>query len=122
AIDVRKNADGSVSLRSKDDSVFLELFNRTFFMSFIVMSICLVLGFPLSYFLTTIPARFAYPMLVLVLVPFWTSLLVRTAAWVVLLQTNGVVNNVLGDLQLTRGPLALIYNRAGVYVSMTHIL
>jgi len=122
AIDVQKNTDGSVSMRSKDDSVFLELFKRTFFMSFIVMSICLVLGFPLSYFLTTLPARLAYPMLVFVLVPFWTSLLVRTAAWVVLLQTNGVVNDALGDLHLTQQPLALIYNRLGVYIAMTHIL
>jgi putative spermidine/putrescine transport system permease protein len=61
-------------------------------------------------------------MLALVLVPFWTSLLVRTAAWVVLLQNNGVVNSVLHDLQLTQEPLALIYNRVGVYIAMTHIL
>lgn len=122
AIDMKKNADGTTSMRSKEDSVFLQLFGRTFFISFVVMGICLLLGFPLSYFLTTIPSRFAYPMLVLVLVPFWTSLLVRTAAWVVLLQNNGVVNNVLHDLQLTQDPLALIYNRVGVYISMTHIL
>ena len=122
AIDMKMNADGTTSMRSKEDSVFLQLFGRTFFISFVVTVICLLLGFPLSYFLTTIPARLAYPMLVLVLVPFWTSLLVRTAAWVVLLQNNGVVNSVLHDLQLTQEPLALIYNRVGVYISMTHIL
>jgi len=122
AIDMKMNADGTTSMRSKEDSVFLQLFGRTFFISFVVTVICLLLGFPLSYFLTTIPARLAYPMLVLVLVPFWTSLLVRTAAWVVLLQNNGVVNSVLHDLQLTQEPLALIYNRVGVYIAMTHIL
>jgi putative spermidine/putrescine transport system permease protein len=122
AIDMKMNADGTTSMRSKEDSVFLQLFGRTFFISFVVTVICLLVGFPLSYFLTTIPARLAYPMLVLVLVPFWTSLLVRTAAWVVLLQNNGVVNSVLHDLLLTQEPLALIYNRVGVYISMTHIL
>jgi putative spermidine/putrescine transport system permease protein len=122
AIDMKKNADGTTSMLPKEDSVFIALFGRTFVISLVVTAICLLLGFPLSYFLTNLPARFAYPMLVLVLVPFWTSLLVRTAAWAVLLQNNGVVNNALRDLDLTQAPLALIYNRVGVYISMTHIL
>jgi putative spermidine/putrescine transport system permease protein len=57
-----------------------------------------------------------------VLLPFWTSTLVRTTAWVVLLQTNGVVNNLIQWLGLANGPLPLLYNRMGVYIAMTHVL
>jgi putative spermidine/putrescine transport system permease protein len=60
--------------------------------------------------------------MVLVLIPFWTSILVRVAAWIVLLQTEGLVNHALLGLGLISHPLALLFNRTGVYISMTHIL
>jgi putative spermidine/putrescine transport system permease protein len=83
---------------------------------------CLVLGYPLAYKLASLPARVSNLLLILVLLPFWTSLLVRTGAWVVLLQREGLVNDALLALRLIEQPLQLVYNRFGVYVAMTHIL
>lgn len=122
AIDLKQGADGAITWRSNDDAIFIDVFIRTFKVSFVVTLFCLILGFPVSYLLATLPNRFSYPMLALVLVPFWTSLLVRTSAWVVLLQNNGVVNETLMALHLINQPLALIYNRVGVYIAMTHVL
>jgi putative spermidine/putrescine transport system permease protein len=122
AIDLKMAPDGSITARPGEDAIFLNIFARTFWMAGIVTTLCLLIGFPLSYLLATVPTRISYPMLVFVLVPFWTSLLVRTAAWVVLLQNNGVVNDFLRTLHIVEQPIALIYNRVGVNFSMTHIL
>ena len=122
AIDLRQQADGHITARARDEAVFIDIFIRTFEISIVVTAFCLVLGFPLSYLLANLPSRIAYPMMALVLVPFWTSLLVRTTAWIVLLQDNGVVNETLTALHLINHPLPLIYNRVGVYIAMTHIL
>jgi putative spermidine/putrescine transport system permease protein len=84
--------------------------------------LCLLLGYPVAYQLAALPVRISNLLLILVLLPFWTSLLVRTCAWVVLLQREGVVNDLLTAMNLTTEPLQLIYNRFGVYVAMTHIL
>ena len=84
--------------------------------------LCLFLGFPVAYLLATQPPRRANLLMILVLLPFWTSLLVRTAAWIVLLQEHGLVNDGLIWLGIIDHPVRLIYNRIGVYVAMTHIL
>jgi len=122
AIDLKKTPTGSIVAKPNDSSIFIDIFVRTFGMSLIVTLICAALGFPVAYLLASLPTRLAYPLLVLVLVPFWTSLLVRTAAWVVLLQNRGIVNHALVDLHILNEPATLIYNRLGVYVAMTHIL
>lgn len=122
AIDLRSGPTGSIIAKPNDSAIFIDIFIRTFEMSLIVTLLCVAFGFPVAYLLASLPARLAYPLLVLVLVPFWTSLLVRTAAWVVLLQNRGIVNHALVDLNILNEPTALIYNRLGVYVAMTHIL
>jgi putative spermidine/putrescine transport system permease protein len=122
AIDLKKSPTGAIESRSSEDAVFISIFFRTFQMAGIVTFLCLLLGFPVAYLLAQVRGAFLYPMLICVLVPFWTSLLVRTAAWVVLLQNNGVVNDTLLALRLINEPLELIYNRTGVYISMTHVL
>ena len=76
----------------------------------------------MAYTLATAPRWLAAPLLVLVLVPFWISLLARSFTWLVLLQRNGVVNRLLLGLGLTTEPLPLVYNELGVYVGMIHIL
>jgi putative spermidine/putrescine transport system permease protein len=122
AIDLRTDPAGSIVAKPEEASIFIDIFIRTFEMSLVVTLLCVALGFPVAYLLASLPARLAYPLLVLVLVPFWTSLLVRTAAWVVLLQNRGIVNHALVDLHILNEPTALIYNRLGAYVAMTHIL
>src|SRR3546814_3528745 len=77
-----------------EQAVFGDIYLRTFKISAVVALLCVVLGYPVAYLLASLPDRRANPLLILVLLPFWTSALVRTAAWAVLLQTNGVVNKI----------------------------
>lgn len=122
ALDRRLNADGAVVGVPRVQAVYGDVYLRTFKISAIVALLCALLGYPVAYLLASLPERTANPLLILVLLPFWTSALVRTAAWVVLLQTNGVVNGALQRIGLVEAPLALIYNRLGVYIAMTHVL
>ena len=91
-------------------------------MSLSLTVLCLLLGYPVAYLLAHSPPRRAN--LLLVLVPFWTSLLVRTTAWIVLLQTQGVVTSALVALNLIADDsrLPMIHNMTGTMVAMTHVL
>lgn len=122
ALDRRLNSDDRIVRVAPEQAVFETIYLRTFKISAIVALLCIVLGYPIAYLLASLPERRANPLLILVLLPFWTSTLVRTAAWAVLLQTNGVVNNALQQIGLIDAPLQLIYNRLGVYIAMTHVL
>jgi len=124
ALDLTREANGNVASVSPDNAVHLDVLVRTFVVSASVTLICLVLGYPLAALIARSKGVVANTLLVLVLLPFWTSLLVRTSAWVVLLQSRGVVNSALawaGIIDPSQ-PLELIYNRIGVLVAMTHIL
>lgn len=121
ALDLKRGPEG-IERAPSDQAIYLSLLGRTFWISAMVTLICLALGYPLAYRLATLPARQSNLLLILVLLPFWTSLLVRTAAWVVLLQKEGVINGLLRWLGLISEPLPLIYNRFGVYVAMVHVL
>lgn len=122
ALDRRQTADDRVARVAPEQAVFETIFLRTFKISAVVALLCVALGYPVAFLLASLPPRAANPLLILVLLPFWTSALVRTAAWAVLLQTNGVVNNALQYVGLIDAPLQLIYNRVGVYIAMTHVL
>lgn len=122
ALDLQRDPDGSIVRVQGDQAIYLSVLGRTFWISLMVTLICLVLGYPLAYRLATLPPRQSNLLMILVLLPFWTSLLVRTGAWVVLLQKEGLVNTALQWLGLTSEPLVLIYNRFGVYVAMVHVL
>ena len=122
AVDLRRDVQGSIERVDPDQRVFGGILLRTFEISAIVTLWCLALGYPLAYWLSTLPARTANVLMILVLVPFWTSILVRVAAWIVLLQSEGLVNHALINLHLIETPLALLFNRTGVIISMTHIL
>jgi ABC-type spermidine/putrescine transport system permease subunit I len=102
--------------------LYRDVLARTFRISLTVTLACLVLGYPVAYTLATAPRWLAAPLLILVLVPFWISLLARSFTWLVLLQRNGVVNRLLLALGLTPEPLPLGYNELGVYAGMIHIL
>ena len=122
SVDLRRDAQGAVERMPQDQRVFGRILARTFEMSALVTLWCLLLGYPLAYWLSTLPARQANVLMILVLVPFWTSILVRVAAWIVLLQSGGLVNRALIGLGLVEQPLALLFNRTGVVIAMTHIL
>ena len=100
------------------DSVWM----RTLWNSMLVTGFCVLLGYPVAHLLANLPMRISNLLMILVLLPFWTSLLVRTTAWIVVLQTNGVLNDVLMFLGIIDERIQLIFNRFGVIVAMTHIL
>ncbi|MBK6863414.1 MAG: ABC transporter permease [Ideonella sp.] len=122
SVDLKRSVDGGIERVAPDQAVFGSILLRTFNISAVVTLACLLLGYPLAYWLSTLSARQANVLMILVLVPFWTSILVRVAAWIVLLQREGLVNKALLSLNVVAEPLTLLFNRTGVIVSMTHIL
>jgi putative spermidine/putrescine transport system permease protein len=94
----------------------------TFKVSAVVTAVCLALGYPLAYVLTTRRPRTAQLLMIIVVLPFFTSIIVRTYAWMVLLGRNGIVNQYVIALGLTDKPLSLLYNQAGVVIGMTYVL
>jgi len=87
-----------------------------------VSACCALLGYPLAYFMCRLSARRAAWLMILVLLPFWTSVLVRTYAWIILLQRRGIVNSALQSLGIIEEPLRLVHNFSGAVVGMTHVL
>lgn len=122
AFDFMRDEHGAIVSRPDGQRLYVGVFVKTAWVSILVSALCLLLGYPVAYFLANIPARYSNLLMILVLLPFWTSILVRTTAWVVVLQTHGVLNDLLIRFGLTNHALSLIYNRFGVLVAMTHIL
>jgi len=122
ALDLRRDADGSITGAPREQRVFRDVLGRTLWISAMVTVICLVLGYPVAYVIAAQPPARAGVLLFLVLLPFWTSLLVRTVAWVVLLQKEGVLNSLFLSLGIIDEPLKMIFNRFAVYVAMVHVL
>ena len=123
AVDLQKNIDG-ISQRPDNQQIYITLFNRTLFMSLVITFSCIILAYPISWLLSNLPMRTSNLLMILVLLPFWTSLLVRTSAWKVMLQQQGVINDVLVWLGLVADDarLVMINNQLGTIIAMTHIL
>jgi ABC-type spermidine/putrescine transport system permease subunit I len=105
-----------------DQAANLRVLGNTFWIAFLSTVTCLVIGYPYAYLMTIVPARVAGLLLIAVLLPFWSSLLVRTFAWQVILRDTGVINSFLEDLGLISEPLPLIRTTLGVIIGMSHIL
>ncbi|MBY4895293.1 ABC transporter permease [Rhodobacteraceae bacterium N5(2021)] len=123
SIDLRLTPDG-IEAQPEEQRIYLLLFWRTIFMSGMITLMCVLLGYPIAYLLSNLPSKSSNLLLILVLLPFWTSLLVRTSAWKVLLQQQGVINDILVWLGIVADDarLALINNQLGTIIAMTHIL
>jgi putative spermidine/putrescine transport system permease protein len=121
AVDLEQTPDG---LAPRPDRIYVKLFVRTFAMSLAITGLCLLLGYPVAWLLANLPLRSSNILMILVLLPFWTSLLVRTASWKVLLQQEGVINNILVSLGLLSNDarLVMMNNATGTIIAMTHIL
>jgi putative spermidine/putrescine transport system permease protein len=122
AVDAHIASDGSVKQVADDSAVYRAAFGRTVTISATVTLLCLLFGYPVAYLLATLPEKQSNRLMLFVIVPFWTSLLVRTTAWYVLLQPSGIINSALMKFGLVSHPLPLIFNRTGVLIGMTHIL
>jgi putative spermidine/putrescine transport system permease protein len=123
AIDMQRTPEGAQT-QPEDKRILIKLFQRTLFMSLMITVSCILLGYPVAWLLANLPARTANILMILVLLPFWTSLLVRTSAWKVMLQQQGVINEVLVWIGLVADDarLVMINNQFGTIVAMTHIL
>jgi ABC-type spermidine/putrescine transport system permease subunit I len=120
------NAAGEFSLENYARIFESRLYRRTFVVTFqisiSVTLICIILGYPLCYWLAKMPDRTAAILMVFVLVPFWTSILVRTYAWLVLLQRNGIINSSLIWVGVIEEPLQLAHNLTGSIIGMVHVM
>ena len=123
AVDMKKGLDG-IEARPENEQIYWLLFKRTMFMSMVITFSCIALGYPVAWILANLPMRTSNLLMILVLLPFWTSLLVRTSAWKVMLQQQGVINDTLVWLGLVGDAdrLTMINNQFGTIVAMTHIL
>jgi putative spermidine/putrescine transport system permease protein/spermidine/putrescine transport system permease protein len=118
--------DGTLSMenyaRMLKSKAYVRIFLTTFKISFFTTLICAVLGYPLAYFMSQLSNRWANICMIGVLIPFWTSLLVRTYAWLVLLQKKGVVNTLAVDIGLISEPIKFVHNTSGTLIGMVHIM
>jgi putative spermidine/putrescine transport system permease protein len=124
ALDRARNADGSIVKVDPERRIYVFLFGRTLALSALITFLCLLLAFPIAHLLAVLPLAKSNLLMIFVLLPFWTSLLVRTTSWIVLLQSQGVLNDILVALHLVADDhrIQMIYNRTGTIVAMTHIL
>ena len=122
AIDLERDRNGNIERAPAERALYIRVFVRTFWMSIMVTLWCLLLGYPVAWLLASLPVRHSNLLMILVLLPFWTSLLVRTASWIIVLQKEGIINKTLMWTHVTSEPLQLVFNRFGVYVAMIHIL
>ena len=124
AIDAEFGADGGVQTKPDEQRIYMKLLKRTMWLSSLITLLTVILGYPIAYLLASLKTRTSNMLMILVLLPFWTSLLVRTSAWIALLQREGVINDFLVALGLVGddGRLAMIHNQVGTVIAMTHIL
>lgn len=122
AVDLGRNAAGEIEQLPADQSVNRVILLRTFWIAALVTFACACIGYPYAIIAASLAGWKRDLMLAAVLLPLWTSLLVRTAAWFILLQEKGLINDLLLTLGIVNSPLALIFNRTGVIIAMTHVL
>jgi len=123
-MDMYYGADGSITQVEEDRRIHRILWLRTLEIAFFVTLFCFLMGYPIAHLLATLPMKYSNLLMICVLLPFWTSLLVRTASWMILLQQQGVVNDffVLIGLVADDSRPEMMYNKVGTYVAMTQIL
>jgi putative spermidine/putrescine transport system permease protein len=121
---MKLDSTGAVVRQAQERQIYLKLFVRTLWLSGLITFLCLLLGYPISFLLATLPTRTGNLLMILVLLPFWTSLLVRTTSWIALLQQEGIINDILvwAGLISDDGRLQMIHNQFGTIIAMTHIL
>lgn len=124
ALDMTRDETGAIVGVKEGQAVYKMLFGRTLFLSALITVMCMALAFPIAHMLATLPMAKSNLLMILVLLPFWTSLLVRTTAWIALLQEQGVVNDLLVWLGLVGDDnrIQAMYNMTGTIVAMTHVL
>ena len=123
-MDMYLDEDGNVAQVSEDRRIHRILWLRTLEIALFVTIFCFLMGYPIAHLLATLPMKYSNLLMICVLLPFWTSLLVRTASWMILLQQQGLVNDffVMIGLVADNNRPEMMYNKVGTYVAMTQIL
>jgi putative spermidine/putrescine transport system permease protein len=121
SVDLTQDWTGRIVAVDPNQALFAEVIVRSVWIALVVTVLTLLVGFPVAYLIAGVGRHSANLLLILVLLPFWTSLLVRTLAWMILLDDRGVINNVLTWAHLIDAPLHLMYNRLGVYIGMVYV-
>ncbi|WP_112310650.1 ABC transporter permease [Pseudogemmobacter bohemicus] len=122
SLDMERDSAGSITSMKEGTSANFAILMRTLWTSALVTLSCLIIGLPYAMIAASVSGWKRAVLLGAVLLPLWTSLLVRTAAWMIILQDNGIINQSLMGLGVIKEPLVLIYNRFGVVLAMTHVL
>jgi len=124
AVDMKFDKNGKVAMQPENRRIYGKLFGRTFAISLLITVICILLAYPVSYLLAMLPLRYSNLLMICVLLPFWTSLLVRTTAWIAMLQSQGVLNDLFVVFGIVNedNRFQLIHNMTGTVIAMTHIL
>jgi putative spermidine/putrescine transport system permease protein len=123
AVDASWTNEG-LRMKPEDQQIYLFLLMRTMMLSVTITLTCVLFGYPIAWLLANLKVRTSNMLMILVLLPFWTSLLVRTSAWIVLLQQQGVINDALVALGIISNAhrLQMMFNATGTIIAMTHIL
>jgi len=122
SVDLKYDENNKIVRVPEDQAIYVSIIARTVYISLAITIICLLVGFPLAYFMANTTPRVRNLLMIGLLLVFWTSLLVRTLSWILVLQNKGVINNILMGLGIISQPLDLVFNRIGVFVAMTHVL
>lgn len=124
AFDLKYDVDGNIIAQPEDIQIHTIIWLRTLWVSLLVTALCLMLGYPVAYLLATLPLKISNLLMICVLLPFWTSLLVRLTSWIVLLQKQGVLNNIFVWLGIIsdENRIRMVYNMTGTLVAMTQVL
>jgi len=122
ALDLKRDYGNGIIQARPEGAIYRGVMARTFGIAAVTTLVCVLLAFPLCVFLAGLSDQMRNILLIIVLLPFWTSILVRTTAWIVLLQDRGVVNMVLQNLGVIDQPLGLLFSRTGVIIAMVHVM
>ena len=124
AVDLKYDAERKIVQQPEKRRIYNHTWIKTFKVSILVTLFCLILGYPIAYLLATLPLKYSNLLMIFVLLPFWTSLLVRTVSWIIILMKKGVFNSILvwAGIIADENRIQLIYNETGTLIAMTQIL
>jgi len=124
AVDLKYDSNKKIVQQPEKRRIYNYTWYKTIKISVLVTLFCLILGYPIAHLLATLPLKLSNLLMIFVLLPFWTSLLVRTVSWIVILMQNGIFNNILvwAGIVSDDNRIQLIYNETGTLIAMTQIL
>lgn len=122
AADLQMSDDGRIHRKADDQALYLAVFGRTLLISVAITMICLLIAYPIAFLVASSPPKTANRLMLFVVLPFWSSLLIRSTAWVIILQEQGPLNDLLIASGMVSEPVSIAYTRSAVFIAMADIL